>query len=254
MRDIRDWTPLLSGVVGSHAYGLATETSDVDRLSFAAAPTSDFFGLHPPIGKTASHVTTEPDVTMHEIGKAVSLLLKCNPTVTELLYLNKWEDVHEFGKILIANRTSFLSAPYVRAAYLGYATQQFHKLNHERQATESIVESRRHKEKNARHLKRLLDQGVRLYTTGQLTVRVDDPEEIFDFGRRAALDPSIAEPYLVKAHETVNTKMSILPEKPNEDFAQAFLEEVRAYFFIRELQDHATYPYYALKYTVTEKE
>jgi len=252
--DIYEWTPLLSGVVGSHAYGLATPTSDVDRLMFAAAPTSDFFGLHPIVGARASRVSNNPDVTVHEIGKAVSLLLKCNPTVTELLYLDEWDDgMHDLGKILIARREGFLSAPFVRDAYLGYATAQFRKLQHEREADDEI-ENRRHREKNARHLKRLLDQGVQLYTTAQLTVRVTDPEAMFDFGRRAAADPTIAEPYLHKAEETIRTAHSPLGDRPNEDFAQGFLEEVRAHFFVRELQDLNTYPYYAMKYTITEKE
>jgi predicted nucleotidyltransferase len=248
-----EWTPLLSGVVGSHAYGLATPTSDVDRLVFAAAPTSDFFGLHPIVGARASKVSKNPDITVHEIGKAVALLLKCNPTVTELLYLDDWDEVHEYGKILIARREAFLSAPLVRAAYLGYATAQLRKLQHEREADDEI-ENRRHREKNARHLRRLLDQGVQLYTTAQLTVRVADPDELFDFGRRAALDPRIAEPYLRKAEEVIEQSHSPLGERPNEDFAQAFLEEVRAGIFVQELQDPGSYPYHALKYTITEKE
>ncbi|MFD7300744.1 DNA polymerase beta superfamily protein, partial [Streptomyces pharetrae] len=36
---------LLSGVVGSTAYGLAHEDSDVDRLGVFAAPTESLHGL-----------------------------------------------------------------------------------------------------------------------------------------------------------------------------------------------------------------
>lgn len=231
-----NWTTLISGVVGSHAYGLATPESDVDRLVFAAAPTEAFHGLTPPSGKTASRVSKDPDVTVHEIGKAVGLLLKCNPTVTELLWLDEWEEVHELGKMLIARNSAFLSAPCIRAAYLGYATSQFHKLIRNQENADSVVESRRHKAKNARHLMRLVNQGVQLYTTGLLRIRCDDPEMIFDFGRNAAEDPSIAKPFLDQAHEVFAHAKTPLPEKPNIEFAEAYLQEVRAHFFIDALE------------------
>ncbi len=39
---------LLSGIVGSTAYGLAGPGSDVDRLGMFAAPTLDLLRLDPP--------------------------------------------------------------------------------------------------------------------------------------------------------------------------------------------------------------
>lgn len=41
-------TVLLSGVVGSTAYGLAGPHSDVDRLGVFAVATAALHGLHPP--------------------------------------------------------------------------------------------------------------------------------------------------------------------------------------------------------------
>ncbi len=85
---------ILRGIVGSTAYGLAHEGSDIDRLGMFVAPTVQFHGLHPPIGKAASRVQTSPsDYTEHEAGKYVSLLLGANPTVTELLWLP--DDLYE---------------------------------------------------------------------------------------------------------------------------------------------------------------
>jgi hypothetical protein len=81
-------TTILRGIVGSVAYGLDHEDSDIDRLGCFVAPTVQFHGLHLPIGKRASRVQTTPsDHTEHEAGKYLSLLLSCNPTVTELLWL-----------------------------------------------------------------------------------------------------------------------------------------------------------------------
>ncbi|HEU5352848.1 MAG TPA: nucleotidyltransferase domain-containing protein [Actinocrinis sp.] len=115
-------TVLLSGIVGSTAYGLAGPGSDVDRLGMYAAPTRELLGLHQP---RESHVTTKPDATFHEAGKAARLMLAGNPTATELLWLP--DDLYEtrtaLGEEAIALRGAFLSAKRVRDAYLGYAAQ-----------------------------------------------------------------------------------------------------------------------------------
>lgn len=119
---------LLAGINGSTAYGLATEDSDVDRIGCYAAPTAAFHGLHLPVGKGATWVSTKPDATYHEAGKLAALLLKCNPTVAELLWLDRYETAKREGWLLMEIRRSFLSAKAVRSAYLGYATQQLKKM------------------------------------------------------------------------------------------------------------------------------
>lgn len=118
---------LLSGVVGSTAYGLAREGSDVDRLGMFAAPTETLLGLHTP---KESHVTTAPDRTLHEAAKWCRLALGGNPTVMELVWLpdELYEVRTPLGDELIAIRGSFLGAERVRDAYLGYAGQQFRRL------------------------------------------------------------------------------------------------------------------------------
>ncbi|WP_187171929.1 DNA polymerase beta superfamily protein, partial [Enterococcus faecium] len=57
---------LLEGIVGSTAYGLAGPDSDEDRLGIYAAPTEEFHGLNPPVGKRESVVTKAPDASYHE--------------------------------------------------------------------------------------------------------------------------------------------------------------------------------------------
>jgi hypothetical protein len=41
---------ILQGIVGSTAYGLATPTSDIDRMGVFVAPTKEIVGFHPPKG------------------------------------------------------------------------------------------------------------------------------------------------------------------------------------------------------------
>lgn len=115
-------TILLSGIVGSTAYGLDGPGSDVDRLGLFVTPTLELLGLRLPL---ESHVTVKPDATFHEAAKAARLILAGNPTASELLWLpdGLYETRTPLGDEMIALRAAFLSGKAVRNAYLGYATQ-----------------------------------------------------------------------------------------------------------------------------------
>ncbi|AUY50495.1 nucleotidyltransferase domain-containing protein [Streptomyces sp. CB01881] len=216
-------TVLLSGVVGSTAYGFAHAGSDIDRLGLFAAPTEEFHGLHRP---AESHVSTEPDVTLHEAAKWCRLALGCNPTASELAWLpdDLYETRSPLGEELIAIRTSFLSAKAVRNSYLGYADQQFRKLL-TRDTTDPAA--RRRAAKHARHLVRLVEQGVRLHETGENVVRIPDPERVRRLGERIADHPATAEPLLAAAVERFS-RPGVLPAAPDPRPAEAWLRRVRA--------------------------
>lgn len=232
-----NWTPLLTGIVGSHAYGLAGPDSDIDTLSVAAAPTVDFHGLHLPTGKAASKVTTNPDTTTHEAGKYIALCLAANPTVTELLWLpdDCYVERHPLGDELIAIRQTLLGAHHVRNAYLGYAHAQFKRLRDRGASFSSDTQART--EKHARHLLRLIDCGTKLYTTGHLDVRVTEPERYREFGRAVAADPGrgveLARQALDTAEAAISLVSSPLPQHPDPGSAEAWLRHVRAEHFTR---------------------
>ncbi|AEB47489.1 MULTISPECIES: DNA polymerase beta superfamily protein [Micromonospora] len=218
---------LLSGIVGSVAYGLAGPGSDVDRIGVFAAPTVAFHGLHPP---RESVVTTDPDTTLHEARKWCRLALSGNPTASELAWLpdDCYETRTEFGERLIGIRSAFLSAPRVREAYLGYAAQQFRKLESRGDGTFSS-ETRRRTAKHARHLARLVHQGRLLYATGILEIRLADPEWFRGFGNRVAegaLDE--ARTLLAEAELDFDRIRTPLPDRPDEKPVERWLLDVRA--------------------------
>jgi uncharacterized protein len=224
-------TVLLSGVVGSTAYGLDHAGSDIDRLGTYAAPTEAFHGLHPPVGKQASHVTTGPDATYHESGKLAALLLKGNPTVTELLWLEDYETRHPLGDDLIGIRAAFLSAKAVRNAYLGYASQQMQRLINRGDGSFSS-DTRKRTAKHGRHLWRLLQQGTGLHLTGQLAVRLsgDAAIDCWAFGERIGDDADLGLKAIAGAEETFNGP-GVLPDRPDEGAAEAWLLRVRREFY-----------------------
>lgn len=219
------WHTLLRGIVGSTAYGLATAESDVDYLEVAAAPTLALCGLSP---VTESTVTHDPDCTVHEAAKYARLALACNPTVTELMWLEKYEIMHPtLGMQLIGIRRKFLSASRVRSAYLGYATQQFQRLRDRGDGSFS-ADTRKRTAKHARHLARLCDQGFRLYAHGQLPIKLDNPWFYHNFGDRVAEgDIGVAETKIATTEANFNETRSALPDAPDTDAVADWLLSVR---------------------------
>lgn len=220
---------ILSGIVGSTAYGLTHEGSDIDRLGVFAVPTAELHGLHRP---KESHVSTRPDRTLHEAAKWCRLALGGNPTAMELVWLpdELYEVRTPFGDELIGIRSSLLCAQRVRAAYLGYATQQARRLaaKADGPATEEV---RRRTAKHARHLKRLCAQGLELYATGRLTIRLENPQEYRDFGERVADDPAAALPVLRAYERAFDETATVLAERPDEAAAEAWLRRLRTHLY-----------------------
>jgi predicted nucleotidyltransferase len=226
--EMTDGRIILQGIVGSTAYGLAREGSDVDRLGVFVAPTEEFLGLNPPVGKRATMVQHEPsDLTLHEVGKFCSLALQCNPTILELLWLpDELIETRTYGGYQLRDRRGkFLSRQRVRDAYFGYATQQFDRLSNRSRFPDVPVNRIA---KHARHLKRLLYQGFSLYQTGTMSVQVRDPHEYFEFGERVASgDLDVARMFLDSYEQSFDAAKSPLPEAPDAQAVENYLRETR---------------------------
>ena len=170
-------TILLQGVVGSTAYGLNRPDSDKDQIGVFVYDRGEYYGLNDP---DESIVTKDPDLALHEARKYCRLVLKCNPTVMELLWLESYETITLAGANLVGLRRYCLSEQAVREAYLGYAKSQLNRL-HNRQG--DLNEKR--VAKHAMHMARLTNQGMELYTTGQLTIKVADPDWYVHFSKQS---------------------------------------------------------------------
>lgn len=102
---------ILEGVVGSTAYGLNTPTSDIDYAGIYVEPTANLLGLHPPSRERATRKGRGgADATYHEVGKAMHLMLSCNPTATEIVWLDHHLLRTPSGEELVGLRHHFLSA------------------------------------------------------------------------------------------------------------------------------------------------
>lgn len=218
---------LLRGIVGSTAYGMAREGSDVDRLGVFAYRTDAFWHLGQ-LRETHVDLAPLPDMTEHEIAKCLTLALKCNPAIMELLWLPQsgYEVRTAIGEELRMMRGAFLSESSVRRTYGGYAKQQADRLRRRNAEGKDSFSSdtKKRTAKHARHLFRLFAQGRELLETGELTVRVKDPTVYWRFDNMPVEDILAA---FDEEHEEFQSVVSVLPESPDFERVDMFLYRVR---------------------------
>lgn len=214
---------------------MAHSGSDVDRLGMYAADPMYLLDLDRSKPVEDSWVQHEPnDITLHEAKKHLKLILGCNPTASELLWLNEYEIKTEFGQSLIEIRESFLSATRIRYGYVGFAGGQLNRFfGYDR--TDEVNGGRTHAEKNARHLYRLLWQGLRAYEGGGIIVRLPAPvaERARAFGERAAKpgNGDMVQAEIDSAKAEFEAIDSPLPEFPDDTLAREWLLDLRRSMF-----------------------
>lgn len=155
------------------------------------------------------------DSTVHEVGKFLRLVLKSNPTMLELLFMNEYTVLDEVGQGMIDLRDKMLYTDQVRAAYFGYAKAQKERV---------LREYPDHKPKMIRHCLRIAEQGTELISTGEFNVRVGDPQRFFDLEDMPLMHVGMI---LENALYNLDTCESVLRDEPDVASVDEFLKEVR---------------------------
>jgi predicted nucleotidyltransferase len=151
-------------VVGSQAYGLGRENSDVDRRGIYLAPAELEWSLY---GVPEQLESRESEECYWELKKFMVLALKANPNILECLYTPIIETRTPIADELLASREIFLSK-LVYQTYNGYVMSQFKKLEQDLRTSGEI------KWKHAMHLIRLLLEGVTILRDGYVPVRITE--------------------------------------------------------------------------------
>jgi len=223
---------IIEAIVGSHAYGLQNENSDIDKLGIYVAPTTDILSLHKP---TETKCQTNPDVTYHEVEKFMRLASKCNPTILELLFLDKYEILTPEGQSLIDIKKAFLTNTIFNS-YGGYAISQARKLNTRAYTDNDLnmplkeftrgfsAKTSNRPFKHARHTFRLLQQGKQLLETGNLNVKVDNKEELMALENLTVYQ--VIEKFEKEYKEFKNTN-SMLPDRIEYNIINKTLLKIR---------------------------
>lgn len=151
-------------VIGSRAYGLETAESDHDRRGIYLPPAEMHWSLFGLPEQLENDATQECD---WELQKFLTLALKANPNVLEVLYSPIVEHASPIAQEMLSLRSAFLSK-LVYQTYNGYVLSQFKKLEADLRNHGQI------KSKHAMHLIRLLLAGITILRDGVVPVRVDE--------------------------------------------------------------------------------
>lgn len=111
---------------GSHAYGLNTETSDIDEGGIFIAPVEIINGL--PERYISQISDDRHDTVWYEVGRYLELLTKSNPTMLESLFVPDRCILykHPIMDKIIEKRDIFITKDAVKSIF-GYAKSQIEK-------------------------------------------------------------------------------------------------------------------------------
>lgn len=215
---VRDHT-VYSCVMGSRAFGLATDGSDTDRRGVFLAPTPLFWGF----AKPPTHVEGPAEEQFSwELERFLGLALRANPNVLECLHSPLVERIDDTGRELLTLRDAFLSRE-AHGTFVRYALGQRRKLE---------ADVRQHgapRWKHAMHLLRLLGSCRDLLRTGQLVIDVGADRERLLAVKRGEVPWERVESWMTRLAEEADASASRspLPAEPDRSRVEDFLVRAR---------------------------
>src|SRR5215471_7940066 len=150
-------------VMGSQAYGLETDESDVDRRGIYLAPAELQWSL---FGAPEQFEDNAAQAVYWELQKFLIMALRANPNILECLYSPVVEKTTPLAEKLLALRQRFLSQ-MIFQTFNGYALSQFKKIDQDLRNQGEV------RWKHAMHLLRLLITGAATLREERVPVRVE---------------------------------------------------------------------------------
>ncbi len=205
-------------IVGSTAYGLSQEGSDVDRRGFYLPPADLHWGL----ARIPEQLETDQEECYWEIEKFIRLGLKANPNILECLYSPLVETCTPLASEPIEMRSVFLSR-HIHRTYNSYVLSQFKKLERDLRNQHSF------RWKHVMHLIRLLLSGIAVLKHGLVPLHVDEHREELLAIRRGDVAWERVDEWRLRLHRELDQMLTTtrLPEHPDYDRANDFLLRAR---------------------------
>jgi hypothetical protein len=201
-------------VMGSRAFGLATEASDTDRRGVYLAPTPLFWGF----AKPPTYVDGPAEEQFSwELECFYELALRANPNALECLHSPLVERIDATGRELLALRDAFLSRR-VHETFSRYAAAQLNKLR-----------SGPPRWKPAMHLLGLLTSSRDLLRTGELYIDVGNQRDHLLAVKRGEVPWPEVEARIIRLSDEADaaTLRTPLPAEPDRARVEDFLIRVR---------------------------
>jgi uncharacterized protein len=206
-------------VVGSRAYGLDNDESDIDQRGIYLAPAELQWSL---LGAPEQFEDNATQSCYWELQKFLTMALKANPNILECLYSPLVEKVTPLGEEILAVRQGFLSQ-MIFQTFNGYAMSQFKKIERD---------LRNHGEvrwKHAMHLLRLLLTGAAILRNGSLPARVEAHRDRLLLVKRGEMPWAAVDAWRMELHRDFDCALAEtrLPERPDYEAANRILLQGR---------------------------
>lgn len=206
-------------VVGSRAYGLDNDASDIDLRGIYLPAAELHWSLYGIPEQLENSATQE---CYWELQKFLVLALKANPNVLECLYTPLVEVATPLTNELLQRREIFLSQ-LVYQTFNSYVLSQFKKMEQDLRTKGEI------RWKHAMHLIRLLLSGITILKEGFVPVRVEAYRSQLLSIRQQEMPWEEVNRWRLELHQTfdrafANTR---LPERPDYEKANTFLIHAR---------------------------
>ena len=210
---------ILQCIIGSQAYGLSDEGSDIDRRGIYLPPADLHWSLFGVPAQLECDATQE---SYWELQKFLIMALKANPNVLECLYSPLVEKATPLAEELLGMREIFLSR-LVYQTFNGYVLSQFKKMQADLRNQGQV------KCKHVMHLLRLLLCGIRTLRDGYVPVRVEEHRDQLLAIKRGELPWDETEKWRKALHVEFDQALqqTTLPERPDYEKANAFLIKAR---------------------------
>ncbi|MFJ9812155.1 DNA polymerase beta superfamily protein [Streptomyces sp. NPDC101158] len=215
---VRDHT-IYSCVMGSRAFGLATEDSDTDRRGVFLAPTPLFWRFDKP----PAHVEGPAEEQFSwELERFCELALRNNPNVLECLHSPVVEHADVLGRELLSLRGAFLSRQ-AHTTFVRYAGGQRRKLDAD------VRQYGAPRWKHAMHLLRLLTSCRDLLRSGELRIDVGDDRDRLLAVKRGEVSWPDVESWMNRLQDEADRAHATtpLPDAPDHARVEDFLVRAR---------------------------
>lgn len=211
---------LLSGVVGSTAHGTSREGSDVDHAGVFMRDSLELLGLPSLCDREASIKDGVTNAIYHEIGFFVDSVVRGNPTVTEILFLDSYLVKEEAGDDLLNMRHRLLSRSAVITGYVSSSTRQAEALAAGRFSSRA--------ETHAYHVLRVMKQAEDLLKHGEFCMNISSYADEFKSQAATVLSkPSEFLSHVSKKALYITSIDSKLTHTPDLNEISAWLSSLR---------------------------
>jgi hypothetical protein len=206
-------------VVGSRAYGLDVDGSDVDRRGVYLPPANMHWSLY---GVPEQLENPETEECYWELQKFITMALKANPNVLECLYTPLVEHATPIARQMLDMREAFLSR-LIYQTYNGYVLSQFNKITARLRRGQGV------KWKHAMHLIRLLLAGITALREATIPVSVGEHRDRLLAIRRGDAPWPEVDAWRLSLHAEFDAGYAAtkLPERPDYEKANALLIAAR---------------------------